>query len=166
MVQSIYDNSDYQDFYNIQPIRRINNDQNGYDLIAFGSRLGVGFVKDGKLIADRPMFDLDVKGNIRCVEFFMVSDERKKENIRPVAAEKCGDLVSAMNVRSFTFKDDPRHAYKYGFIAQELERVSPELVRTDADGNKSVDITQVVALLCGAVQDLQKQRRGRRMSFP
>ena len=151
MVLSIYDTADHKDFYNIQPIRRINNEFNGYDLIAYGTRLGVGFVEDGQLV-DRPQFDLDVRGKVRCHELFMVSDAREKTDIQAVTPRECADLVQRMGVRSFALNRDPDATPKYGFIAQELEQLSPHLVRTAPDGGKSIDLSQVVALLCGALQ--------------
>ena len=164
MVQSIYDTADYQHFYNIQPIRRINNEFNGYDLIAWGTRLGVGFVEAGELV-DRPQFDLDVRGKVRCHELFMVSDAREKAGIAPVTAEDCHELVRRMGVREFALvRDGADAAPKYGLVAQELEQLSPRLVRTAADGGKSIDLSQIVALLCGAVQRLSaevEELRGR-----
>lgn len=48
--------------------------------------------------------------------------------------------------------DDTR---RFGFIAQEVEQVLPELVHTDSDGYKYVDYISVIPLLVNAVQQLQ-----------
>ena len=45
----------------------------------------------------------------------------------------------------------------YGFIAQEVEQVLPELVHTGKDGMKSVDYIAVIPLLVNAIQELQAQ---------
>lgn len=45
----------------------------------------------------------------------------------------------------------------YGFIAQEVEQVLPELVHTGKDGYKYVDYISVVPLLVSAVQQLQAE---------
>jgi hypothetical protein len=44
----------------------------------------------------------------------------------------------------------------YGFIAQELEKVVPELVFSDNDGFKSVAYGQMVTIGIGAIQEQQK----------
>lgn len=45
----------------------------------------------------------------------------------------------------------------YGFIAQEVEQVLPELVHTGEDGYKYVDYISVVPLLVNAVKQLQSE---------
>jgi hypothetical protein len=46
-----------------------------------------------------------------------------------------------------------------GFIAQEVEKVLPEVVQTEknAEGYKSVQYDKIVALLVEAIKDQQKQ---------
>ena len=44
---------------------------------------------------------------------------------------------------------------RYGFIAQEVKEIYPELVRTDADGYMYVDYLGLVPLLVNAVNELQ-----------
>ena len=46
---------------------------------------------------------------------------------------------------------------RYGFIAQEVEQVLPELVHTDKSGYKYVDYIAVIPLLVNAIQELQAQ---------
>jgi cell shape-determining protein MreC len=43
-----------------------------------------------------------------------------------------------------------------GFIAQEVEKIVPEVVRTDEKGFKSVEYSKVVALLIEALKEQQK----------
>jgi hypothetical protein len=43
-----------------------------------------------------------------------------------------------------------------GFIAQDLEKVVPEVVFTDNDGFKSVEYGQLVSLGIGSIQEQQK----------
>jgi hypothetical protein len=43
-----------------------------------------------------------------------------------------------------------------GFIAQDLEKVIPELVFTDDDGFKSVEYGQLVSLGIGSIQEQQR----------
>jgi len=50
-------------------------------------------------------------------------------------------------------EDSPR---RLGLIAQDVERVCPEVVSTDEDGYKSMDATQLNAIFVEAIKDQQK----------
>jgi len=85
------------------------------------------------------------------------SDIRLKENFEPL--NNALELVSQLNGLYYTWKKDagtdkPR---KLGFIAQEVEKVIPELVKTDSEGMKSVDYVSVVPVLVEALKHQQKQ---------
>lgn len=85
------------------------------------------------------------------------SDIRLKENFEPLS--NALELVSQLNGTYYTWKKDagadkPR---KLGFIAQEVEKVIPELVKTDSEGMKSVDYVSVVPILVEAIKHQQKQ---------
>ena len=45
----------------------------------------------------------------------------------------------------------------YGFIAQEVEKVLPEIVSTDKDGYKSVNYQNTIAILIEGMKEQQKQ---------
>jgi hypothetical protein len=49
----------------------------------------------------------------------------------------------------------PVIANQIGLIAQEVEKIFPELVKTDANGYKSVEYSKVVAILIQAVKEQQ-----------
>ena len=65
---------------------------------------------------------------------FLLSDERVKENIQrlPVEAEPGVPLAT------FQYKSDPKNRTYMGVIAQDLEEVAPEKVKTGKDGLKRV----------------------------
>jgi len=46
-----------------------------------------------------------------------------------------------------------------GFVCQELETVCPELVATDAEGNKTVSYSRMTAILVEAIKEQQQQIR-------
>jgi hypothetical protein len=62
------------------------------------------------------------------------SSRRFKENILPISAATV-DAFMKLNPVSFTYKTDPDHATQYGFIAEEVEPLLPELVIYDEEGN-------------------------------
>ena len=89
--------------------------------------------------------------------FTTTSDIRLKENFEPMS--NALELVSQLNGLYYTWKKDagtdkPR---KLGFIAQEVEKVIPELVKTDSEGMKSVDYVSVIPVLVEALKHQQKQ---------
>ncbi len=46
---------------------------------------------------------------------------------------------------------------RIGLIAQEVEFIIPEVVKTDDDGMKSIEYQNLVGLLVEAIKDQQKQ---------
>ena len=108
---------------------------------------------------NNPQYKLDVGGDIyssatiRGFSFHYMSDERLKKDIVPItdAVEK----VKQINGVAFTWKKD--NTKDIGVIAQNVEKVVPELVSTDNQGMKSVKYGNIVALLIEAVKEQQKQ---------
>lgn len=84
------------------------------------------------------------------------SDERVKENIAPVDAQACIDFINAVDVKTFNYKDNETPCV--GVIAQQIEKLSPELakrlVTKDADGMLGVKTSDLVFPLIVAVQTL------------
>lgn len=84
------------------------------------------------------------------------SDERLKENITPVDAQACIDFVNAIDVKTFNYKGNETPCI--GVIAQQLEKLSPELakrlVTKDGNGMLGVKTSDIVFPLIVAVQQL------------
>ena len=90
-----------------------------------------------------------------------LSDERWKKDV--VQIEDALQKVLAMKGVYYNWKTDefPENNFtdkhQVGFIAQELEKILPEVVNTDDKGYKSVMYGHVVALLVEAIKDLESQ---------
>ena len=102
-----------------------------------------------------PAYTLDVNGTIYASgDLIAFSDERKKTNIEPIP----NALEKVLQLRGVTFDkidgDDRRHA---GVIAQEVEKVLPEVVYTDKDGMKSVAYGNVIGLLIEAIKEIKEK---------
>lgn len=83
------------------------------------------------------------------------SDVRLKENIMNL--DKSLDKVVQLQGVSFTWKSNPEYGSRIGFIAQEFEKVLPELVFTnEVDGYKGINYAEVSAVLVEAIKE-QKQ---------
>jgi len=84
------------------------------------------------------------------------SDQRLKENI--VNAPEFGDVIDALQVRSFDWKSNQTHQ-RAGFIAQELVTVAPEAVHHPVNEEEmmAVDYSKLVPMLVKEIQSLRKR---------
>jgi len=92
------------------------------------------------------------------------SDIRLKENIKPI--EEGLDKVMKMRGVNYTWKSDEKHQKKIGLIAQEVEKVLPELVFTnEADGYKGINYGEITAVLIEALKELKKEADSRNVTI-
>jgi hypothetical protein len=122
--------------------------------------------------------DIHAAGNI-----YNLSDVSKKENIEDIDADFLNKVIEDIRPRTYQFKkdsqkdiredkkeeeqeeekDDSAAPTHYGFIAQEVEQVLPELVSftadTDENGNalKCVNYVEFIPLLLKKIQLMQKE---------
>jgi hypothetical protein len=103
---------------------------------------------------DNPTQKLDVAGNIRCTTLYQTSDKRLKNNIQNLNSVL--DLINGVNPVSFNTENDDKT--KYGFIAQELENIIPDIVNSpnDDDDYYCVDYVSMIPLLTKSTQELHK----------
>jgi hypothetical protein len=84
------------------------------------------------------------------------SDARLKTNINTMT----GSLNNIMKLRGVTFNwkttSNPSQT-QYGFIAQEVEKVLPDLVGTDSNGYKTVNYIGVIPVLTEAIKTQQEE---------
>ncbi|MEH0884579.1 tail fiber domain-containing protein [Enterobacter sp. UNJFSC 003] len=80
------------------------------------------------------------------------SDESLKEDIRPL--EGSLDKILQLEGVSYTWKENK--SQDVGLIAQNVEKVYPELVKTEG-GKKQVDYQKLVAPLIEAVREQQNE---------
>lgn len=102
-------------------------------------------------------------GNLTCsgeVTAYSASDIRFKTNIKPIASAI--DVINKLNPVSYNWNSVAKElnplktdSTEYGLIAQELEKVMPELVHTIYDKYKSIDYVKLVPILIKAVQEQQ-----------
>ena len=104
-------------------------------------------------------FDMSAAGNatfngdVNAPNFNTTSDVSLKTNISTF--ENSLDVVSSLRGVSFDWIDNGKS--EIGVIAQEVEKVLPELVSTNKEGIKSVKYGNLVAVLIEAVKDQQSQ---------
>jgi len=81
------------------------------------------------------------------------SDEQLKENISTI--QNPIDKVNALRGVDFNWKENGKK--QIGVIAQEVEKILPELVEMRPDGYKGVHYDNIVGLLIEAIKEQQKQ---------
>ncbi len=88
---------------------------------------------------------------------FYSSDKRLKDNVIPIT----NPISKIMKIGGYTFdwngKQDTYSGHDVGVIAQEVEKVLPEVVETRENGYKAVKYDKMVPLLIEAIKDQQKQ---------
>tara|TARA_B100001778_G_C18599960_1_gene636732 strand:+ start:2576 stop:3226 length:651 start_codon:yes stop_codon:yes gene_type:complete len=99
-----------------------------------------------------PAYALDVSGSIRASgTVLQSSDERLKDNIYPI--DNSIDRVKAIEGVYFNWKD--KEERNVGVLAQQVEKVLPEVVSEDGKGYLNVDYGGIVPLLLEAIKELE-----------
>ena len=91
-------------------------------------------------------------GTLSATVFTSLSDGTQKTNIRPV--ENAAYIVSQMNGVYYDWIDG-HNTGSVGVIAQEIEKVLPEVVSTNDQGLKSVSYGNIVGVLIEAIKEQQ-----------
>ena len=108
---------------------------------------------------------IDTSGNLvtegDVTAFGTASDERMKKDITDFPDFAMG-LIGKLNVKNFLYKPDyqnhaVREGRQIGLIAQEVEQIVPEAVKTKEDGMKTIQYEVLVAVLIQAVQEIFEQ---------
>lgn len=112
--------------------------------------------------------------SIQVASVYNYSDARAKENVQTLNS----GLNTILNLRPVTYTwktgnseadatlfsaSDTPVAYgpeeddmtQYGFLAQEVEEVMPDAVKTDEEGHKLINYTAIIPVLVQSVQELQ-----------
>lgn len=92
-------------------------------------------------------------GTLTTTDYNSLSDIRYKDNIETIY--NGGDVVRAINPVTFNWKDTGKKAY--GVIAQEIERVLPDIVSTAKSDIKTVSYDQIIPHLISAIKELQQE---------
>ncbi|NEQ62146.1 MAG: tail fiber domain-containing protein, partial [Moorea sp. SIO4A1] len=117
-----------------------------------------GAVGIGKVPNSDGGVKLDVDGTIRTTDAVLTtSDATLKENVKPLK----NGLKNILRLRgvSYQWKDDqnPSQETQIGLVAQEVEKVFPELVSTDSQGMKSMSYSKLIAPLIEAIKEQNKK---------
>ena len=85
-------------------------------------------------------------------EVVTTSDERFKNNVININSDDALKTVAALRPVSYT--RDNSAEINYGLLAQDVAKVLPDIVRGNEEDGYSLAYTDLIAVLIGAVQDL------------
>jgi len=116
---------------------------NQYDLHITGSKVGFG--------VSAPIYKVHVNGTIAGTSLVETSARKFKRDIEPVT----GALETTTQLQGVTFMRIGGETREYGFIADEVQKVAPDLVTCDENGEVyGVHYARTVAILTEAVKEL------------
>lgn len=134
-----------------------------------------------------PSYPLDVVGSIRMTGSVITSDMRLKENISNMTSA-LGNLTklqgvtyrlkkNGLNALSTTLSTKPDSAKverseseiynrdHIGFLAQDVQKVYPQLVYADKDGMLSVDYVSLIPVLVESIKEITGKRETENADF-
>jgi hypothetical protein len=100
-----------------------------------------------------------VQGDAWATGYWLRSDARFKKNILPI--DNALNRLMQIHGSTFEFRKNESagsrisEGLQYGLIAQDIEPVFPELVKTDEDGYKSVNYNGMIPVLIEALKEQQ-----------
>lgn len=108
--------------------------------------------------------------SIEVANIYNSSDAKLKTNIKPISNGLCSVLelnpvnynwaetkkVANIEYQSDSENNDESKRVQYGFVAQDVERILPDIVRDSDTGNKLINYTAIIPLLVQAIQELEK----------
>ena len=118
--------------------------------IVIGSE-AVGNGSNTVTLGNTSITDVFTSGTFTGTNFILSSDRRLKKNIEPIESYSGLGWVDKIDFQQFRMKADDEFL-RFGVIAQELEKINPELVRKDDKGIYSVAYIDLI------IATLQSQR--------
>ena len=94
-------------------------------------------------------------GDLSATNFNSLSDMTFKENFEDI--QDPFEILNQIQPLQFNWKDNGEKSY--GVLAQEIEKIMPELVKTNDQGWKTVHYIPLIAILIEAVKKLSKDNK-------
>ena len=105
------------------------------------------------VVSTTKLYFVPSTGTLNATVFNSLSDKKLKVNVKTVDAAV--NTVTKLRGVRFDWKDNKRPSA--GVIAQELEKILPELVSENEIGHKSVNYNGIIAYLIEAVKELSNE---------
>ena len=95
-----------------------------------------------------------LEGDFIAHSFRARSDKRLKENITDITDSL--DIINQLNAKKYNFKNS-KSKESFGFIAQEMEEILPDLVEKDRNGIRTISYGEIIPILSDAVKTLDRK---------
>jgi hypothetical protein len=95
--------------------------------------------------------DLIITGSI-----YNTSDINLKKNITDIEVEKINNLLS-LNPINFEYLNDKKNKTHYGFIAQDVEKLYPEMIGSNDIGYKTINYQEIIPLMLAKIKLMQEE---------
>lgn len=133
-------------------IRRFSSNTFQGDNIFWQKTTGDNFTIE--LIPEKGVNSVFIKKDLQVAnEITVTSSEKSKEHI--IDIEKDVDEILKLNPKQYNYKEDSK--LHYGLIAENVEKIYPNLVSNQNDSGKSLNYLEIVPLLINKIKDLQNQ---------
>ena len=103
------------------------------------------------VVSNTKLYFVPSTGTLNATIFNSLSDETLKKDVENISDAL--ELVAQMRGIKFTWKDS--EVKSSGVLAQELEKITPDLVNTNDSGIKSVNYDGIIAYLIEAVKEIK-----------
>lgn len=140
---------------------------NGTLLIANGTEAGtwyggiaIGSTGNVGVGTETPSAKFEVVGEMKATSLTYTSDARLKTDVKSI--NNATASINALNAVTYAWNEQGKtrggnDKLQYGFIAQEVEKVFPAMVNTDAEGYKSVNYVAIVPVLVKSLQERDRE---------
>lgn len=112
-------------------------------------------ISEGSLTISKGSLSVKGTGSVTAGSFYATSDRRLKENIEDYVPLKS---ILDLPIKSFNFKGAKQK--QIGCIAQDLQKICPEIVNENSDGYLSIQENKLIYLLLGEVKKLKAELDG------
>ena len=125
----------------------------GSTLVLRSGEVGIG--------TNAPNYTLDVRGSIGSNTTLYHSDKRWKKDIKDLQGSL--DRVVRLQGVQYRWKEDEYPEMNFpegdqiGLIAQDVEKIIPEVVNESSDGFKSIEYAKLVSVLIESIKEQQQQ---------
>ena len=125
---------------NISNSSNLSIDNNTLFVDVTNDRIGIG--------TSSPAQKLEVSGSVNATDYNSTSDVKLKDNINTI--NNGLEIITSIDPISFNWKENGKKSY--GVIAQDIEKILPELV--SGEDTKHVSYIQLIAFLIAAIKEL------------
>ena len=100
-------------------------------------------------------FNLSVGNTVTATHFDNVSDRNLKTDIQTLNETESLNILEKLNPVSFVWKNNGEKSF--GFIAQEVENILPNIVHTRDKDLKTLSYVQLIPFLVSVINKQQEQ---------